>query len=482
MIRRKNNFTLIEVLVSVALFSMMSIVLMDTFQGTKDNIRQMLNREAASMMGLSVLSEIQESVHQAAEIYNHVPVSSGDDSENNLFYQRIDWDDIPKRMGDDLGNPDYHNRLPDVKGQTQAISDWKAANLTDDYANRFHDNDILMSLQPNGPGIPAGTRGYAGNFLFLARHLQPIEIIMSPTDSDFSTAAANTESQLYQQTRLHGNQILIYTGGDAMPGDERMYAIDVVRFEIYYLTEDKTGNWRKMLSTNSESLYREHSLRLVKAESNPYLVHSKFENFKNNLQASYDIDQAKVATELALGNVYIPVVPNDFVAIFEALTSTSEGIFFDSITKSKVRGFVTHTVEYIDSSAGLVLRELDSGASNGFSTDPTTDNLQFPESKHHLFLNNHNMNGKTNISVAYNTKWTSGDTLTMSTSKHVPWFAQQPELMNVSPTSELFPGGFEISGSGFGNKQRIGMRLCLWLRTVDESSSYSHFMIGGRAQ
>jgi type II secretory pathway pseudopilin PulG len=474
-ILKTQSFTLLEVLIASTLFTMMALIVMETFEGTKKNIDEMVDREEVFANGVKVLSEIQDAVHQAAEIYNHVPTSAANDSESNLFYLAIDWSQLPLRMGTNLN---YDNRLPDFTGQTTAINNWKNANLSDTYALSFHINDLLLSLPPsNGPGVPVGTRGYAGNVLFIAKHLLPIEVVLSPTDSTFAMATANPESHMYGQSTQKGNQILYYTGGDPIPGIERMYSVDVIRFEIYYLTEQVGGKWKKLVSTTDTNKYREHSLRLVKAESIPYLVYDKFSNLKRNLDISYHSGDPIPPSVVPNPN------PNDFPTVFKALNSATTGVSFESISKNYTRSVLTKTIEYVDNATGPVIRNLTLLGADGFSSNPIVgEKITFTNEFYEVFLTNSGMSRDVNLSVGYNTNWTTGQTLGMEKSKNIPWFAQQPELMSVTPVSEFFPSGFEISGSGFGANQRIGVRLCLWLRTTSQASSYSHFVVAARAQ
>lgn len=476
-ILKTQSFSLLEVMVAATLFTMMALVVLETFDGTKKNIDEMVDREEVFANGVKVLSEIQDSVHQAAEIYNHEPASAANDIETNLFYQAIDWSQIPLRMGT---NKDYDNRLADFTEQTTAINNWKNANPTDPYIASFHINDLLLSLPPsNGPGVPLGTRGYAGNVLLIAKHLLPIEVVLSPTDTNFAMATANPESHMHGQTAQKGNQILYYTGGDPKPGIERMYSIDVIRLEVYYLTEQVGGNWKKLVSTTNTSKYREHSLRLVKAESIPYLVYDKFANLKRNLDIAYHAGDP-------IAPLFIPNPnPDDFKTVFNALNNTTTGVYFDTVSKTKksTRSVLTKTIEYVDNATGPVIRNLTLLGADGFSSNPiVAGKITFLSDYHEVFLTNSGMSRDVNLSVGYNTKWTTGETLGMEKSKNIPWFAQQPELMAVTPVSEFFPGGFEISGSGFGVNQRIGVRLCLWLRTTSQASSYSHFVVAARAQ
>lgn len=467
-------FTLLEIMVAVSLFALMSIVLMDTFDGTKKNIVEMVDREEIFANGVKVLTEVQDAVHQAAEIYNHVPVSAGNDEEANLFFKAIDWTQIPVRMGTNL---DYDSRLPDFAGQTKAISDWKLGDPSNAYAAMFHENDFLLSLPPtNGPGIPAGTRGYAGNLLLIAKHLTPIEVILSPTDTNFEMAKINPDSHLYGQVSLKGNQIIYYTGGDAKPGIERMYSVDVVRFEVYYLIEQDGGSAKKLESVSNPAKFREKSLRLVKAESTPFIVYEKFKSLKRNLDLAY-----------ASGDPIPPDVtpnpnPNDFPTVFNALNNASTGVYFDSILKKTARSLLTQTIEYIDNPTGPVIRNLTLAGADGFSSNPTGGKITFPANFYKVFLDNEGMSQNVTLSVGYNTKWTTGETLDIERTRHIPWFAQQPELMGVTPVSEFFPGGFEVTGSGFGVSQRVGIRLCLWLRTAGTAASYSHYIVCARAQ
>jgi len=474
---KKQNFSLLEVMVAAALFTMMALIVLETFDGTKKNIDEMVDREEVFANGVKVLSEIQDSVHQAAEIYNHVPTTAANDTEANLFYKAIDWSLIPARMGT---NKDYDNRLPDFSGQTTAISNWKTANASSEYALSFHANDLLLSLSPsNGPGVPVGTRGYAGNVLMIAKHLLPVEVVLSPTDTTFEMAKVNTSSHMYGQPFQKGNQILYCTSGETNPGAERMYSIDVIRFEIYYLTEEVGGAWKKMASTTNPTKIREHSLRLVKAESKVYIVYDKFSNLKRNLDIAYHA-----------GDPIPPdITPNpnsdDFVVVFNAINNATTGVYFDSVTRTKKnsRYLLNQTIEYIDNATGPVIRNLTLAGANGFSSAPIVGaTITFTQDYYDVFLTNSGMSRDVNLSVGYNTKWTTGETLDMEKSKHIPWFAQQPELMSVTPVSEFFPGGFEISGSGFGVNQRVGVRLCLWLRTTSKAAAYSHFVIAARAQ
>ena len=89
-IKQTQVFTLLEMMVAVSLFAMMAIVIMDTFDGTKKNIDEIVDREEVFASGVKVLTEIQDAVHQAAEIYNHVPQAAGNDTEANLFFKKID--------------------------------------------------------------------------------------------------------------------------------------------------------------------------------------------------------------------------------------------------------------------------------------------------------------------------------------------------------------------------------------------------------
>ena len=458
-------------MVSVSLFSMMGLIVMQTFDGTKKNINEMVDREEVFANGVKVLSEIEDSVHQSAEIYNHVAVSAANDAENNLFFKKIDWTNIPLRMGTNL---DYDSRLPNISGQTKAISDWKNLNKTSDYARLFHENDLLLSLPPtNGPGVPAGTRGYAGNMLLIAKHLPPIEVVLSPTDTSFDLAKVNPESHLFNQALQKGNQILYYTGGETIPGAERMYSVDAIRFEVYYLTEEANSGAKKMYSTDM-TLYRDKNLRLVKAESGPYLVFDKLQSLKKNLDASYH-----------LGDTIMPSnpYPDDFTLVFNVLNSLSTGVYFESQTKSYVRDHLYQTIKYVDDGVtGPEICNLSLAGANGFTSAATGGNIVFLAKYAKVYTNNDGLAQGTNLSVGYNTKWTTGKTLGMDSTKHIPWFAQQPETMAVSPVSEFFPSGFEISGSGFGVSQRIGVRLCLWMRRPDHTAAYSHFVVAARAQ
>lgn len=474
-IKQTQAFTLLEVLVAVSLFSMMALVVMDTFDGTKKSMNEMVDREEVFANGVKVLTELQDAVHQAAEIYNHVPVSSTNDAEMNLFFKAIDWTNIPTRMGTNL---DYDSRLPDFAGQTKAISDWKIANPTDDYALTFHENDLMISLPPtNGPGVPVGTRGYAGNMLLIAKHLPPIEVVLSPTDTSFEEAKINVDSHLYGQVSQKGNQVLYYTGNDAKPGVERMYSVDVVRFEVYYLIEEPANGAKKMVSTTSDSVYREKNLRLVKAESTPYLVYDKFKVLKRNLDIAYHLGDP-------IPPAVVPVNPNpdDFPTVFKAINSSTTGVYFDNINKNAVRDHIYQTIEYVDKSTGPVIRNLTLAGADGFSSNPTGGKITFPANAYKIFISNTGLSSGINLSVGYNTKWTDGKTLNIDRARHIPWFAQQPDKMNVSPKSEYFPSGFEISGSGFGVNQRVGIRLCLWLRRSDSAASYSHYVLCARAQ
>ncbi len=458
---RHNKFTLIEVLIASTLFAIMMIAMLESFDGVKRNIKQSINREEVTNIGLLLLSEIQESVHQAAEIYNHVPISTTDDTEDNLFYKRLDWSALPERMGN--SDLDYHNRLADFKGQTANLNDWKDS-VGSEYSATFHENDIIYSIPPvNGPGIPAGSRGFAGNVLLLAKHLPPIEVILSPTDTTFETAKENPLSHLYKQLFLKGNQILVHVN----KGDERMFSVDVIRFDVYYLTEDTETVTRKAVSATDPSKFREFSLRLVKGESAVYAVHSKLKSLKTNLDSYYNLDTTNN--------------PNDFATIYSALVN-STGFYFDNINKRVDRLPIVHTIEYLDSTDGPLMYKLDDGGANGFTSGLVTDLIEFPDHSSHIFLDNTKVERGGNVSVAYNTKWTTGETLDFNKRNHVPWFAQQPELNTASPVSEYFPGGFEITGGGYGANQRVGMRLNLWLRTITDLSAYSNYMIGARAQ
>ena len=466
-IKRSLPFTLLEVMVSVSLFSMMGLVVMQTFDGTRRNIDEMVDREEVFANGVKVLSELQDSVHQAAEIYNHVPVSATNDAEANLFFKAIDWSLIPLRMGTNI---DYDSRLPDFAGQSKAISDWKISKPGDAYAKLFHENDLLLSLPPiNGPGMPVGKRGYAGNMLLIAKHLPPIEVVLSPTDSTFDLAKVNPESHMYNQTAQKGNQILYCTASDLVPGIERMYSVDVVRFEVYYLTEEAAAGAKKMYSTTSTALYREKNLRLVKAESAPYLVYDKFKSLKRNLDLAYN----GVVTN-----------PNDFPTVYKAINSTTTGVYFDSISRSITRANLTKMIEYADTATGAVIRNMSLLGADGFSSAVAAGTkVTFTAKFAKVYLSNEGLARGINLSVGYNTKWTTGETLGMDPAKHIPWFAQQPELLaSVSPISNFFPGGFEVSGSGFGVNQRVGIRLCLWMRRSDHAATYSHYVVAARAQ
>ena len=466
----KNPFTLLEMMVAITLFSFMTVVMLGVFDGTQKNVKENINREEISKKALSILSEIQESIHQAAEIYNHVPASSSDDSEANLFYSRVEWTNIPLRMGSDLGNPDFHNRLPDITGQTANLAAWIADNESDDYAARFHTNDIIYSLPPvNGPGIPSGSRGYAGNVFLIAKHLVPIEIVISKDDVSIDTAKDNSDSHLYKQTRLFGNQLIVEDpaeNDDKANAGERMYSIDCVRFDLYYISSDTDGSWYNVPSTTNESLVRSGSLRLVKAESVVFAVHSKLKTLKTNLDAYYAQDNDEN--------------PDDFPLILAALKD-SEGFYFDSAVQRIERLPIVYTIDYLDSSAGPEMYELDDGGSNGFSSAEVTDLIKFESNRSRIFLDDNGVERGATVTIGNNTKWATGETIDFNSKRHIPWFAQQPEILG-SGASDLFPSGFEITGSGSGDKQRIGMRLCLWLRTTSRVSAYSHFMIGARAQ
>lgn len=473
-LKQSQPFTMLEMIVACSLFAMMALVVMQAFDGTKKNIDELVDREEVFANGVKVLSEIQEAVHQSAEIYNHVPVSATNDAEANLFFKAIDWTKIPVRMGSNL---DYDNRLPDFVGQTTAISNWKTTYATDEYAKTFHDNDLLTSMTPsNGPGVPIGTRGYAGNMLLIAKHLPPIEVVLSPMDTTFAMAKANPTSHMYGQELQKGNQILYYTGMDAKPGVERIYSVDVVRFEVYYLIEESGGNWKKVYSITDPSLFREKSLRLVKAESDPYIVYDKFKSLKTNLNITYHTGDPIPPSATPNPN------PDDFTTVFKALNSTTTGVYFDSISLLTARSHLTQTIEYLDKDTGPVIRDLSLSGTDGFSSNPTGGKILFSGKNYKIYLNNVGLSRDVNLSVGYNTKWTNGKSLDMETSKNIPCFAQQPELRGATAVSEFFPSGFEVTGSGYGSHQRIGVRLGLWLRTNTNVASYSHFEICARAQ
>jgi hypothetical protein len=280
---------------------------------------------------------------------------------------------------------------------------------------------------------------------------------------------------MYNQIAQKGNQVLYYTGGAAIPGIERMYSVDVVRFEVYYLTEEAASGAKKLYATTTSSLYREKNLRLVKAESKPYLVYDKFKSLKRNLDLAWHA-----------GDLVLPSNPNpnDFPTVYNAIRSTTTGVYFDSISKLSIRSNLTQMIEYADNATGPVIRDMSLVGADGFSAAVAAGTkISFAAKYAKVFLSNEGLSRGINLSVGYNTKWTTGETLGMDSAKHIPWFAQQPELLSsVSPVSDFFPSGFEVSGSGFGVSQRVGIRLCLWMRRSDHAATYSHYVVAARAQ